>query len=533
MKSAITHINRSILIILIVVSCNSSVLSQTDMDTGKIETNESILNAIDSLSNLYFNQSGYKTIDEYQNRYHFELGEIPQYSDSVYYQRLQLIPSPIKLVYNQTVQQYIYLYTNKKRTQVEHMLGLSDYYFPMFEAALDKYNLPLELKYLPIIESAMNPLAVSRVGASGLWQFMYNTARMYGLKVNSYVDERRDPYLETDAAARFLKDLYDLYGDWSLVLAAYNSGPGNVNKAIRRSGGKTDYWEIRNYLPRETRGYVPAFIAATYVMSYAEEHNLRKVSNDLFFVQTDTVHINRNLALSRIADSIDMPLNDLIFLNPALKRKQIPYSTAAYALVLPADKISAFEEHKTGLYKNTVPASFADNTNETTNNISTNTTAASTSQHSYHYSSPNISNKTKLIYTVKSGDNLGYISEWYDCKVSDLKWWNNIRGTNIRVGQKLTVYVKKDQVDKYKRVDNLSFEQKQSAESSSSYSGSSTATSQSSGPVKYMYYTIKPGDTLWDIANKYSKNTVEDLKRINNITDLKSVKPGVVIKIII
>ncbi len=521
------------ILFLLVLSQSVDLHGQQPPDTVNAEANQAIIDAIDSLTNVWFRTKSLQSGPEpaaAENQ-----ADVPVFPDSVYYERLNRIPSPIQLVYNNIVRQYIDLYTLKKRQQVNYMLGLASYYFPVFEEALDRYNLPLELKYLPIIESALNPHAVSRAGATGLWQFMYTTGRMYGLKINSYVDERRDPYLATDAAARFLKDLYDLYGDWSLVLAAYNSGPGNVNKAIRRSGGKTDYWAIRKYLPRETRGYVPAFIAATYVMSYYREHNLHPVHSELFDIVVDTVHINRNISLRTIADSIGMDVEDLTFLNPALKRQEIALSNEPYALRLPAAKVPVYEAKKENLFKNTLPVRFASHEEKIPAETNENPEPTAT-QNSYHYSyqPPDLSNKTKLVYTVKSGDNLSYIAEWYDCKVSDLKWWNNIRGTTIRVGQKLTVYVPKDQLARYRNIDNLSFEQKQAADSKTRYTGTSgSSATRSNKPVKYMYYTIKPGDTLWDIANKYPKNTVEDIKRINNITDLKSIKPGVVIKIII
>ena len=237
------------------------------------------------------------------------------------------------------------MYSVRRREQVAYMLTLGDYYFPLFEEMLDRHGLPLELKYLPVIESALNPVAVSRMGATGLWQFMLKTGQGYGLEVNSLVDERRDPYKSTEAAVRYLKDLYSIYGDWNLVIAAYNCGPGNVNKAIARSGGKQDYWEIYYRLPRETRGYVPAFIAANYIMNYYAEHNICPMKpND--FQALDTVHVNQEIHFGQIAEILDIPVNELQRLNPQFKRDIVPGNYKPYALVLPTKKMIAFIDKK-------------------------------------------------------------------------------------------------------------------------------------------------------------------------------------------
>ena len=266
------------------------------------EETEMIIEALDSLATLKVSDDPAESA--------LSADTIPVFPDSLYAYRLTLLPSPIALDYNDIVRRYIDMYLVHKRPQVGKMVGLSQLYMPIFEEVLDKYDLPLELKYLPVIESALNPHAVSRVGATGLWQFMYPTGRLYNLTINSYVDERRDPYLATDAAARFLKDLYELYGSWTMALAAYNCGPGNVNKAIRRSGGKTTYWEIRDYLPRETRGYVPAFIAATYAMNYYEEHMVQPMVPEWDIKMVDTVMIHAELPLDVVADKLDITLEE-------------------------------------------------------------------------------------------------------------------------------------------------------------------------------------------------------------------------------
>lgn len=514
------------------------------------EQNTLIIEALDSLTNLFYTRTPQSVSTQSVT------DDVPVFTDSVYAYRLATIPSPIPMVFNPDVYQYIRLYTELKRPLVNRMLGLAEMFFPLFEETLDKYELPLEFKYLPIIESALNPNAVSRVGATGLWQFMYTTGKMYGLTINSYVDERRDPRKATDAACRFLKDLYALYGDWSLVLAAYNSGPGNVNKALRRAGGKTSYWDIREFLPRETRGYVPAFIGATYAFTYASEHNLTPELYDIYFEPTDTIHVRGSVDLSRVASHLGMAIEDLTFLNPALRRDKIPFTGEPYPLVLPMDKIMAFESLRDTIIAETeaalteakpvtsvpeVQASY------TAPQPATQASQAGTANkpkptYSYVYA-PDTRGKTKLVYTVKSGDNLGFISSWYDVKVSDIQAWNNIHGSRIWVGQKLDIYVADGSVTKYRNMDNLSFQQKQAIEGSVSATTSSGGTtvktpvtsgsSASTGGTKYISYTIQAGDNLWDISRKYPKNTVEDLKRINNITDLGVIKPGYVIKLAI
>lgn len=528
--------------------------AQTQMGDDVLENDQEskmIIEALDSLTYLLYNSTTRQSSEEeISNK---KLNEnIPVFPDSVYAYRLSILPSPIKLEYNDVVRKYIDMYLVHKRGQVEKMLGLAELYFPVFEEILDKYDMPLEFKYLPIIESALNPHAVSRVGATGLWQFMYTTAKMYNLQINSYIDERRDPNMATDAAARYLKDLYTLYNDWSLALAAYNCGPGNVNKAIRRSGGKSTYWEIRDYLPRETSGYVPAFIAATYALHYYEEHGLSVKREDIYQMPVDTVMIMRETSIKSLSKYLGLDEETISFLNPSIKKNIIPYSLEPYCLKLPLDKIGLFIDLKDSIYSpeqvpvlpsNSAPefasAKSYSKTSTSTSNASVGSSSKTTSSKTYNNDyMPDTRNKTKLVYTVKSGDNLGYISSWYDCSVSDLKAWNHIRGTRINVGQKLTVYVPNGQTSKYKNIDNLSFEQKKTIESQKSGSTNSSSAlpannSNSATNAKYIHYTIKSGDNLWDLSKKYPKNSVDDLKRINNITDMSVIKPGFVIKIAI
>jgi membrane-bound lytic murein transglycosylase D len=397
-------------------------------------------------------------------------------------------------------------------------LGLSAYYFPIFEETLDKYNLPLELKYLPIIESALNPKALSRVGANGLWQFMYGTGKSLKLEITSFVDERRDPVKSTDAAARYLKQLYETYGDWYLAIAAYNCGPGNVNRAIRRSGNKTSYWDIYYRLPRETRGYVPAFIAATYVMSYYKEHNLLPRMPEISLV-TDTILVNDYLHFDQVAAKLNINKDELRSLNPMYRRDVIPAKKdKPYPIVLPEDKIMEFIDLDTLVFAHEREKYFPKNT------------LVNPTESSGGYFTPvDIKGKAKVLYTVKAGDNVGFISSWFKVRSSDLKYWNNINRNLIRVGQKLAIYVPENQKEKYEKVNEMSFAQKQEM------IGKSATAAQKPEPEpldpNYEYYTVKKGDTLWDIAQKYAGISSTEIMQLNKLANDRGLYIGQKLKI--
>lgn len=359
----------------------------------------------------------------------------PELPDSVYIQRLQQLNTIFDLPYNSIVRNHILLYTQRRKGQVSVMLGLADYYFPLFEQVLDQYGLPQELKILPVIESALNPRAVSRVGATGLWQFMYATGKRYGLEINSYVDERRDPYASTHAACRFLRDLYNIYGDWTLVIAAYNCGPGNVNKALRRSGGGGTYWDIYYYLPRETRGYVPAFIAANYAMNYAPLHGITPTLVPVS-APVDTVMVDGKMHLKQVAEVLELPIDLVRDLNPQFKHDLIPAGRPMH-LFLPQTYVSSYidledsiRSHKDSIYLSRPviqePVRRA------------NTMAAQ----EYSYAKEPIpENGQKVLYRVRKGDVLGSIAKMYNVTVTQLRSWNNIRRSLIREGQTLVIYV--------------------------------------------------------------------------------------------
>jgi membrane-bound lytic murein transglycosylase D len=348
------------------------------------------------------------------NIHRYDFDSIPAVDPFVVADRLEILnaESPMDISWNPTVQQYINYYVVKRKMQSGRMLSLSQQYFPLFEEKLDKYNLPLELKYLSVVESALNPQAKSRVGASGLWQFMYATGKAYDLRVNSFVDERMDPEKATEAACQYLKKLYGMYDDWMLALAAYNSGPGNVNKAIRRSGGKRTYWEIRPYLPRETKGYVPSFIAVAYAMNFASDHNIYPSANLLSWYECDTIQLNnKEVRFDQVVAHTSTNMEEIQWLNPMYTKGLVPADGHRYALRLPASVVTEFIQNEALIYSHE-PEKTLEVTEE----------------------------EEPIIYPVKSGDVLGTIAQKHGVSVSQLKQWNNIRGTLIRPGQKLRIY---------------------------------------------------------------------------------------------
>ncbi len=428
-------------------------------------------------------------------------------SDSTIISRLKKVEAVVKLSYNPIVRDYIEMYTTRKPYQVEMMLGLTAFYFPVFEEIFDRYELPFELKYLAIIESALNPRAKSRAGAIGLWQFMYGTAKNLDLEISTFVDERRDIYKSTEAAARYLRQLYNVYQDWHLVIAAYNCGPGNVNKAISRAGGKTDYWQIYYALTEETRSFVPAFIAATYIMNYYREHQLTPLMPSIS-LNTDTVVVNSFLNLKQISDNLNINLDEIRDLNPDYRRDIIPGTAEkGYPLRIPVEMVSSFIEKSDTIFNHERNILFPDNTLVSPQAIAAN------SRNEYSYDG-----KARIIYTVKSGDNPGYIANRFAVTVAELKKWNKISRNIIRPGQRLTIYVPEDRADHYKKTNNLSHSTKQALSVKPVTSDSvKTATRENSEMVadnlmvEYEYYTVRRGDNLWTIARKYPESPIRIL----------------------
>ncbi len=350
----------------------------------------------------------------------------PITEENHYRDRLKKLPYIIEMPFNSSVKSFIEIYTQQRRKQVEYLLGLSDYYFPIFENALEEFRLPLELKYLPIIESALNPKAVSRVGATGLWQFMIGTGKMYGLEVNTLVDERMDPVKSSRVAAEYLKELYSIFSDWHLAIAAYNCGPGNVNKAIRRAGGKRDFWAIYPYLPSETRSYVPIFVAANYVMNYADKHNLCAAKIRIP-VLTDTIMLNRRVHLEQISSVLNIEIDELRLLNPQYRHDIIPGDIKPYPVCLPHNFANLFIDHRDEIY--------AFKANTLVNNRREEVEIPKPS-----YTAPKSTPKTKFTYhKVRKGQNLGSIAEKYHTTVSKIKKANGLRSSKIKTGQKLKI----------------------------------------------------------------------------------------------
>ena len=466
-------------------------------DSSLVFSDDPVAAMLDSLARLKIFEPNIKQTPK-PSKYKFAPDSVPRYSEAFYAAALEKLDvhSPFDLEYNSIVKGYIEMYVIRKRELVSRLMALSQYYFPMFEEQLDKYNLPLELKYLAICESALNAHARSRVGATGLWQFMYPTGKLYGLNVTSYVDERSDPYKSTVAACEYMKALYRIFGDWQMVLAAYNSGPGTVNKAIRRSGGKRTYWEIRPYLPRETQGYVPAFIAVNYVMNHTAEHNIQSAVVKKWMHRTDTIGVKQQIAFSQIANVLNMPVEEIKALNPCYKRDVIPYSPdKQYTLCLPVEKVGSFINNEAVLYNY-----FKKDTLTVQSLLA--------------------SQETMRIHKVRSGEKLSTIARKYKVTVAEIKDWNRLRSVSVKPGQRLTIYETKPSTSQIAAAPAKAEAKKPAV----------LTASADNKPAKYKYYTIKKGDTLSHIAERNGLSLTE-LKKLNNIDSKHKLIPGKKLKV--
>lgn len=451
-----------------------SIYSGVIQETGKGNT--------DSLINVWYE---HKT-QSYEDALILDLDDsniTSNIPDSIYMERLKQMNLFISVPYNENIRKHIIAYTERNRSTLERVLGLAPYYMPQFEEIFEKHDLPIELTAMAIIESALNPVAVSSAKARGMWQFMYSTAKMYGLTINSYIDERYDPIKSGYAAAKYLMDSYKIYGDWALAISSYNCGIGNVNKAIRRANGSKDFWKVYPYLPRETRGYVPAFFAALYTMNYYKEHNMTPKAVS-FPNGVDTIKVNKMLHFDQITHFTGISPEELKDLNPQYLHNIIPGTDKEeYILKLPYEYINKFIDSEKEIYTFNKEKLFN----------------AATLK-----SIQNADKPSRIIHKVKSGETVGHIALKYRVKVSDIQRWNNVK-TYIRIGQKLIIYTN----------------------GGPSYSSSSKSTTVSKG---YVTYTVKNGESLWLIAKKF-KIPFNDLLKINGMSKKSKIYPGMKIKI--
>jgi membrane-bound lytic murein transglycosylase D len=537
----------------LMVADSLSTISEAEvsaLNSGEgIVDDSPIVKMLDSLYRIrYFGDSLLFADSMGMDMYGLKTTNVPQFADSIYEQRIAILDreTPIDLTYNKHVKSFIELYANKKRELTSRVLGLSYVYYPLFEELLDRYDIPLEMKHLAVVESALNPTAGSRMGAKGLWQFMYGTGKVYDLKVTSLVDDRYDPLKATEAACQHMLDLYAIYDDWLLVLAAYNSGAGNVNRAIRRAGGLKNYWAIWPFLPRETRGYVPAFIAVNYVMNYAPEHHIYPKYPGMIMQGTDTVTVREVLHFDQISEMLNVEMEDLEFFNPQYKKGIIPASAEnPYLLRLPMEFIGTFLNNETSLYAyktqkgiekeklleeikkvsdrslhivrsgenlGLIARKYRVSVNQLMAWNNLRSTMIRPGQKLVVYSSgapmaqagkkPVMRSATSSTHVVRSGENLGLIAKKYQCSVTDLREWNNLRGSTIHPGQKLRVYPQAETTAQNTETDG-----------------------------KFLIHTVRSGDTLWDIAREYDGVTVDQIRRLNKLGNTARIKPGQKLKI--
>jgi membrane-bound lytic murein transglycosylase D len=472
------------------------------------------------------------------------------------------VQSPFVIEYNPALENVIKSFLKNRAKSFERQMAIAEYYFPLFEEKLSKYNLPLEIKYLAIVESALQPKAKSKVGAGGLWQFMPATGKQYKLDITTYVDERHDPIKSTEAACHYMMNMYEIFGDWSLVLASYNCGPGNVSKAIRRSGGKTDYWEIRKYLPQETANYLPAFLATMYIYEFKKEHGLVPHKAEMKYAETDTVMVKHAMTFKQLSDLLDISEEQLEYLNPIYKSKYIPsIGNEHFYLRLPKNKIGVFVSNEEKIYGylayleqdkiNKIQLAQVRKRDSITKQdsiaVASNFKMKSTDTTEYEEV---IKKRTKEVvsknyHKVKSGESLGVIADKNNVSISDLRKWNNIKGSNINAGQSLVIQTTKkvtvnEVIKKPKKksevivpeVENAVAENTEisSTEQVKAKSENKYASAKSKIDIKEDYYIVQKGDSIFSITRKFPNLTADDLKKKNDLkTD--NIQPGMKLKI--
>ncbi|MCC9017739.1 MULTISPECIES: LysM peptidoglycan-binding domain-containing protein [Flavobacterium] len=425
-------------------------------------------------------------------------------------QRLQAMngKSPFNIEYNQGLENIIKSFLKNRKKSFSRLMSLSEYYFPIFEDAFAKQNVPLEIKYLAVVESALNPKAVSKMGATGLWQFMYGTGKQYALKIDSYIDERSDPLRATAAASEYMTKMFSIFGDWELVLASYNSGPGNVTKAIRRSGGKTKYWDIRSHLPKETQGYVPAFLATMYLFEYHKEHGINPQRAVVKNFETDTVQIKSQMSFKQIADLLDMPQSQIQLLNPSYKLNVVPfYQGEEHYLRLPKEKIATFVSNEDKIYayvayqsqNKTIPVQLAMRT-------------APRAKYMAKAKEKEESSKEIQFYKVRKGDNLGAIAEKYNVSIVDLKKWNNLKSNSVAFGRNLKIKSEIEAVVKNPKEAKATL-----AIDKKSEEAIASADDKDKNNAQPQEYVVAAGDNLGSIAKKFG-TTIAELKELNSLT---------------
>lgn len=442
--------------------------------------------------------------------------------------------SSLSIQYTTQVKDFVDFYTASHHSgETEIMFGIADHYLPRIEEILINKGLPTDLKYLPLALSSMNYKNVSDWGASGFWQIMYTNGKLYNLKIDSYLDERRDPIKSTHSAVAYLKDLYDIYLDWELAIAAYTSGPSNINKAIRRAGGSKKITDLYPHLPKETRNYLSAYVALMILHKNMHSANLTPLKIEVPYEGSE-VEINEKLHIEQVSKVLQVDIDLLRVMNPQYKSDIIPAGRKNYLLVLPTELNEQFAGLKDSIYNYNDSVYFVNIKRDVVSDKAP-STKSSTKSSSSSSSTPTVTystkGKTKLTYTVKSGDNLGYISDWYDVSVAEIKYWNNIHGNMIKVGQKLVIYKKNSVAAKYKNIDKMSFDQKEKKSTASTTKKKTTTKKSTSNKGKYTWYTVKSGDSPYTIAQKYPGVSADDILEFNNIKDPRNLKVGQKLKI--